>query len=78
MPDEPRHIGIGQDIVAKYCTSYELQQRVKRVATIVAKQYCIGFAAAMSFAAGAKEGKAPRDIRDQLALSAAASIRGKV
>lgn len=70
MPDEPRHIGIGQDIVAKYCTNYELQQRVKRVASVVAKQYCIGFAAAMNFAAGAKDGKSPSDVRDQLALSA--------
>jgi hypothetical protein len=66
MPDEPRHIKIGQDIVAKYATTHELQQRVKHVAAVVAKQYCIGFEAAMKFAAAAKTGSDPGSLRDGL------------
>lgn len=66
MPDEPRHIGIGQDIVAKYCTTHELQERVRRVAMTVAKQYCLGFAAAMEFAAHAKSGGDPEQLRDTM------------
>ncbi|GAB3840701.1 hypothetical protein [Hymenobacter jeollabukensis] len=65
MPDEPRHINIGKDIIAKYCTTYELQERVRRVATIVAKQYCLGFEAAMNYANCAKNGNDPSDFRDQ-------------
>jgi hypothetical protein len=66
MPDEPRHIGIGKDIVAKYCTTAELQNSVRRVAKTVAKQYCIGYAAAMKFAAAAKAGQSPASIRDDI------------
>jgi hypothetical protein len=66
MPDEPRHINIGKDIVAKYCTTRELQDRVRRVAATVAKQYCLGFQAAMSFAAFAKSGGDPNTMRDSL------------
>ncbi len=64
MPDEPRHIAIGKDIVAKYCTTRELQERVRRVASTVAKQYCLGFQAAMSFAGHAKAGGDPAEMRD--------------
>jgi hypothetical protein len=67
MPDEPRHIGIGKDIVARYCTTFELQQNVRRVARNVAKQYCIGYAAAMNYAALAKAGQNPGEVRDRLA-----------
>ena len=65
MPDEPRHINIGKDIVAKYCTTYELQERVRKVATVVAKQYCLGFEAAMNYANYAKKGNDPSEWRDQ-------------
>lgn len=66
MPDEPRHIAIGKDIVAKYCTTFEMQQRVRRVAATVAKQYCMGFAAAMQFATHAKNGGSPAELRDRV------------
>ena len=65
MPDEPRHINIGKDIVAKYCTTYELQERVRFVATTVAKQYCLGFEAAMNYANFSKKGNDPAKWRDQ-------------
>jgi hypothetical protein len=68
MPDEPRHIGIGKDIVAKYCTTAELQNSVRRVAKTVAKQYCIGYGAAMKFAAAAKAGQNPGEVRDDIAV----------
>ncbi|MGV3464149.1 MAG: hypothetical protein ACO1OT_02515 [Heyndrickxia sp.] len=66
MPDEPRHINIGKDIVAKYCTTYDLQERVRKVATVVAKQYCLGFASAMNYANYAKSGNDPASVRDQI------------
>jgi hypothetical protein len=80
MPDEPRHVNIGKDVVAKYCTTSELQYRVRRVAKTVAKQYCLGFQAAMSFAAFAKAGGDPNSMRDSLVpatipeLSVSASV----
>ena len=64
MPDEPRHIKIGQDIVARYCDTYDMQQRVLYVARTVAKQYCLGYAAAMRYAATAQAGKSPAELRD--------------
>lgn len=70
MPDEPRHINIGKDIVAKYCTTFDLQASVRRVATTVAKQYCLGFQAAMSFASCAKSGGDPATMRDTPVSSA--------
>ncbi|MER9456568.1 hypothetical protein [Mesorhizobium sp. M0478] len=64
MPDEPRHIGIGKDIVSKYCTTFALQRRVSHVARTVAKQYCLGFAAAMKYASAAKDGQNLSEVRD--------------
>jgi hypothetical protein len=64
MPDEPRHIKIGRDIILKFCTTHEMQQRVLRAAKDLAKQYCIGYEAAVKFAAGAKEGIDPEKLRD--------------
>jgi hypothetical protein len=64
MPDEPRHIGIGQDIISRFCTTYDLQTSVRRVARTVAKQYCLGYEAAMQYAAAAKSGMDPAVIRD--------------
>lgn len=66
MPDEPRHINIGKDIIAKYCNTFELQERVRKVAKTVTKQYCLGFEAAMEYAAFAKNGGNPSDFRDSL------------
>lgn len=68
MPDEPRHIGIGKDIVAKYCVTPDLQSRVRKVAINVAKQYCLGYEAAMKFAAFAKAGGNPSAMRDSSIL----------
>jgi hypothetical protein len=64
MPDEPRHIAIGRDIIARYCTTAEVQDRVRRVATTLAKQYVIGYEAACLFASRAKEGDDPGKLRD--------------
>jgi hypothetical protein len=64
LPDEPSHVRIGRDVIAKYCTSFEIQERVRRVARNVVKQYCIGFAAAMKYAAAARAGTNPEKIRD--------------
>jgi hypothetical protein len=64
MPDEPRHIAIGRDIIAKYCTTAEVQNRVRRVAVTLAKQYVQGYEAACLFAARAKQGDDPGKLRD--------------
>ncbi len=66
MPDEPRHIGIGKDIIVKYCHTKEIQDRVRHVAKTVAKQYCLGYASAMRFAAHAKAGGNPAELRDSI------------
>ena len=66
MPDEPRHIKIGQDIIAQYCNTFEMQQRVMKVAKIVTKQYCLGYAAAMKYAEHAKSGHDPCELRDEI------------
>ena len=75
MPDEPRHINIGKDIIAKYCHTYDLQERVRKVAATVAKQYCLGFKAAMAYAAHAKSGQDPSLIRDASFVSDFRSIQ---
>jgi hypothetical protein len=64
MPDEPRHIAIGRDIILQYCTSHEIQQRVLKVAEILAKQYSIGYEAANQFATRAKQGANVESLRD--------------
>lgn len=69
MPDEPRHIKIGQDIVARFSDTHEMQQRVLYVARTVAKQYCLGYAAAMKYAAAAQSGQSPAVLRDTEPLS---------
>lgn len=67
LPDEPSHIKIGRDVILKYCTSADIQQRVRRVAKTVAKQYCLGYEAAMKFASHASEtGLDPSPLRDRL------------
>jgi hypothetical protein len=64
MPDEPRHIGIGKDVVLHYCRTFEMQERVRRSALTLAKQYCIGWEAASAFARRARAGEDPAAIRD--------------
>lgn len=68
MPDEPRHIGIGRDIIAEYCRTYDMQERVRRAANILAKQYCIGYEAASLFANRARQGDDPGELRDGVVL----------
>lgn len=64
MPDEPRHIEIGRDVIWKYCRTFEAQDRVRRAASVLAKQYCIGYEAVTSFASRAKSGEDPAVLRD--------------
>jgi len=64
LPDEPRHIIIGRDIIVKYCTTHEMQERVRRAAIALAKQYCISYDAATKFACKAREGAHPAALRD--------------
>lgn len=68
MPDEPRHIGIGKDIIMKYCTTSETQERVRKVAGTLTKQYCIAYEAASLFAARARAGVDPGALRDGVVL----------
>lgn len=64
MPDEPRHIAIGRDMIIKYCTTHDMQQRVLKAARILAKQYCIGYEAATAYGARVKKGDDIGAIRD--------------
>jgi len=65
LPDEPSHVRLGRDFIAKYCHTVEMQERVRRHAQTVAKQYCIGYKAAISYANQAASGLDPMRIRDQ-------------
>jgi hypothetical protein len=64
MPDEPRHIAIGRDVILQYCTTHDIQQRVLKAAEILAKQYSIGYEAANLFATRAKQGSDIEALRD--------------
>lgn len=64
LPDEPSHVRIGRDFIYHYCKTAEMQNRVRRHAKIVAKQYCLGYEAAVRYAKGASEGKDPIEVRD--------------
>jgi len=64
LPDEPSHVRLGRDFIFHYCRDRETQQRVRQHAQIVAKQYCIGFEAAVRFAQGAANGIDPMAARD--------------
>lgn len=66
LPDEPRHIQIGRDIIVKYCTTYEMQERVRRAAKTLAKQYCIGYDVVTQLAGRAREDEDPAALRDAL------------
>lgn len=68
MPDEPSHIAIGEDVIRRYCTTYEMQERVRRTAITLAKQYCIGYQAATMIATRAKQGEDPGSLRDSLMI----------
>ncbi len=69
LPDEPSHIKIGRDVILKYCTTAAVQDRVRRVAKTVAKQYCLGYEAAMKYAAYAAEsGGDPASLRDRVLI----------
>lgn len=70
LPDEPAHVRLGRDFIYQYCRTGEMQHRVRRHATIVAKQYCLGFEAAIRYAADAAAGRDPMAERDKIALKA--------
>lgn len=68
LPDEPAHVRIGRDFIYHYCKSGEMQARVRRHARTVAKQYCLGYEAAIRYANSAKAGIDPMDARDEAVL----------
>lgn len=65
LPDEPSHIRLGRDFIYLYCTNGAMQARVRRHAKIVAKQYCLGYEAAIRYACQAREGQDPMEVRDR-------------
>ena len=69
LPDEPFHVRLGRDFIFHYCRTDEAQERVRRHANIVAKQYCIGFEAAVRYARVAASGMDPMCARDQTYLT---------
>lgn len=68
LPDEPHHVRLGRDFIFHYCRDLETQRRVRRHAKIVAKQYCIGYQAAIRYAGLAASGSDPLESRDQIYL----------
>lgn len=68
LPDEPHHVRLGQDFIFHYCRDAQTQQRVRRHAKIVARQYCMGFEAAVKYSKIAASGVDPLTIRDESAL----------
>lgn len=71
LPDEPSHVRIGRDFIVHYCRTAEMQTRVRKHAKVVAKQYCLGYAAAIAYASDAAQGTDPAEARDQKFESAA-------
>jgi hypothetical protein len=71
LPDEPSHVRIGRDFIYHYCRGADMQARVRKHAKVVAKQYCLGYEAAVRYAKGAAEGKDPTDVRDAVVTNAA-------
>jgi hypothetical protein len=69
LPDEPSHVRLGRDFIFKFCRGAEMQARVRRHARTVAKQYCLGYHAAVQFAIAAKAGTDPMNLRDRAVLS---------
>jgi len=69
LPDEPHHVRLGRDFIYKYCRDAETQERVRRHSIRVAKQYCIGYGAAIRYAGLAAGGVDPLAVRDEAARS---------
>lgn len=65
LPDEPAHVRIGRDFILHYCKDGDMQARVRKHAKVVAKQYCLGYEAAIRYARMAKEGSDPIEVRDK-------------
>jgi hypothetical protein len=65
LPDEPAHVRIGRDFILRYCKGAEMQGRVRRHANVVAKQYCLGYQAAIRYANSAQASSDPMAIRDK-------------
>ncbi len=70
LPDEPAHVRLGRDFILKYCKTAEMQDRVRRHATVVAKQYCLGYEAAIRYANAARDGSDPMSLRDKVYVDA--------
>jgi hypothetical protein len=76
LPDEPSHVRLGRDFIFHYCRTADMQNRVRRHAKIVAKQYCIGYQAAIAYADGAARGIEPMGARDRIFNDAIAASDG--
>ncbi len=70
LPDEPFHVRLGRDFIFHYCRDGQTQARVRKHAMVVAKQYCLGYEAAVRFATRAAAGSDPMSDRDALFLKA--------
>lgn len=66
LPDEPSHVRLGRDFIFHYCKTAEMQNRIRKHAQVVAKQYCLGYEAAIRYATGASLGNDPTKIRDEV------------
>lgn len=67
LPDEPHHVRLGRDFIYHYCRDASTQSRVRQHATVVTRQYCIGYAAALRYAGLAALGTDPLTARDEIA-----------
>ncbi len=68
LPDEPHHVRLGQDFIFRYCRDLDTQNRVRHHAKVVARQYCLGFEAAIRYAKVAASGADPLALRDEAVL----------
>lgn len=68
LPDEPHHVRLGRDFIHLYCRDAATQRRVRHHATVVARQYCLGFEAAVRYAQIAASGGDPLGARDRPVL----------
>lgn len=66
LPDEPHHVRLGRDFIFHYCKTADMQARVRRHAKTVARQYCIGYEAAIRYANEAAAGRDPMSARDEV------------
>lgn len=66
LPDEPHHVRLGRDFIFHYCKNADMQARVRHHAKTVARQYCIGYEAAIRYANESAAGRDPMSVRDEV------------